>query len=312
MGTDLILLGERQDGSTFPIQVSLAPIDGDGEVYVLASVREVTERVQFQQQASVLNRVLRHNIRNRLNVIQGNVELLAAQVDDLRQDLEALGEAKWSWPAPESVQAGKTPLRGFFEDWKSFPDDAAAVLETVQESSEQLLDLAERARHLEESGASGRVTEPHDLSRVVREAIERIEVASIAVDGVDVEPHSFVFDPDSLSIVLHELLSNAVEHSETTTLEVRGRAEVDHYVLEVEDDGAGIPDVELETIESLQEGQLQHGLGLGLWVSKWFINRMNGDLSFETTDRGTVVRIRLPMDGAGEPTRYSSFRRRSL
>ena len=296
MGTDLILLGERQDGTTFPIQVSLAPISDGGETYVLASVRDVTERVQFQQQASVLNRVLRHNIRNRLNVIQGNVDLLADEVTALCQDLQSLGDEDWSWPVPESPETNATPLRRFFEDWKSFPDEAAEILETVQESSDQLLDLAERARQLEESGAGARPTEPHEIAAAVSQAIDEVDMEDIAIETVDVESRSFVFDPDGLSLVLHELLTNAVEHGATTRLWIRGLVEGNHYVLEVEDDGSGIPDVELETIQSVQEGQLQHGLGLGLWVSKWFLSRMDGDLDFETTENGTVVRVRLPLD----------------
>jgi PAS domain S-box-containing protein len=296
MGTDLILLGERRDGTTFPVQVSLAPITEGEDTYILASVRDVTERVQFQQQASVLNRILRHNIRNRLNVIQGNVDLLAEEVAAIRADLEALDDEDLTWPVPETPQVEKPPLRQFFEDWQSFPDQAAAILATVQESSDQLLDLAERARQLEETEPSAHGTEPHDVAATVREAVAVVDSEGLTVEANDVESRVFGFDRDALSIVLHELLSNAVEHGATDQLWIRGQVEEDHYVLEVEDDGAGIPDVELETIQSLQEGQLQHGLGLGLWVSKWFVSRMDGDLDFETTDTGTVVSVRLPLE----------------
>jgi len=58
----------------------------------------------------------------------------------------------------------------------------------------------------------------------------------------------------------------------------------------VENDGPGIPADELVALDDGTETNLQHGRGLlGLWQMKWDVDKLNGNLSFETAD-ATAVR----------------------
>ncbi|ERH11551.1 MAG: PAS sensor histidine kinase, partial [halophilic archaeon J07HB67] len=72
------LLNYRADGTSFWNQLDVVPIrDDEGSVtHYLGLQQDVTERRTRQERLSVLDRVLRHNIRNRTNVIVGTAELL--------------------------------------------------------------------------------------------------------------------------------------------------------------------------------------------------------------------------------------------
>ncbi|MEO6822971.1 MAG: PAS domain S-box protein, partial [Candidatus Nanopelagicales bacterium] len=50
MGSGLILDGVTRDGTRFPVDVSLTPVEADGESYVAAIVRDATPRVRTQRQ----------------------------------------------------------------------------------------------------------------------------------------------------------------------------------------------------------------------------------------------------------------------
>ena len=50
MGADLVLAARRQDGSEFPVDVSLSPLTTDDGLLVLAAVRDVTDRKRFEQE----------------------------------------------------------------------------------------------------------------------------------------------------------------------------------------------------------------------------------------------------------------------
>jgi PAS domain S-box-containing protein len=70
---------ERADGKRLWLEATLTPGDVGGEPRVLSIQRDVTERKRREQQLAVFNRVLRHNLRNRVDVIRSHAETLREQ-----------------------------------------------------------------------------------------------------------------------------------------------------------------------------------------------------------------------------------------
>jgi signal transduction histidine kinase len=63
----------------------------------------------------------------------------------------------------------------------------------------------------------------------------------------------------------------------------------------VADDGPGIPEMEIEVLESGEETPLAHSSGIGLWLVNWLTDHLNGQISFENREpRGSIVTVRLP------------------
>ena len=111
-------------------------------------------------------------------------------------------------------------------------------------------------------------------------------------------------EPDRLCQVLINLVSNAIKYNDATepVVEVRSRIGRGRYLIEVADNGPGIPRAERKLIfEKFARGQsggvtAPAGAGLGLAISRQLIERMNGKLELlPGTGQGACFRITLPL-----------------
>ncbi|WP_340101079.1 ATP-binding protein [Salinibaculum salinum] len=229
----------------FDPQVSAFTDQHDRRLGSLVSLRDVTERELRKQRLEVLNRVLRHNLRNRVDVIKSNAEAVATETDSEYAD-------------------------------------------AIHSSADGLATLSSKARSIDQLVSRPGRTSEADLASVARELAETS--GDVTVDGPD--SASLVTDWEALRSALESAIENAVEHADTSVT-VTIKAVDDGYEIAVADDGPGIPDSELASLDAETETPLQHGTGLGLWQLKWSVTKLNGELAFDTTD-GTTVRITVP------------------
>ncbi|MDS0259617.1 ATP-binding protein [Haloarcula sp. S1CR25-12] len=221
----------------------------------LISLRDVTRRRQRGQRIDVLNRLLRHNIRNEMNVVRGNADLLSDSVD------------------PEE--------RGRIDRIVRTVDDIVDRSNKIGRVSEAL--ESERARP---------IRLPQLLETVVEEARARHPDADIALTCPE---ECLVEGAPSLTLAVEELVDNAVEHSERApVVDITVTVRESGVVVRVSDDGPGIAPHERTVILAGEETPLQHGSGVGLWLVKWVVRNVGGTLSFAEGD-GTTVEIELPL-----------------
>jgi signal transduction histidine kinase len=230
--------------------------------YVLR-YRNVTDRHRYQKRLRVANRVLRHNLRNRMNVITGWAERLGESED------------------PEVTAAG----------------------DRITATAEDLVGLGEQVRLLVETADDiGDATERVVLRDHLEPLVERLrESRPDVVIESDLPPRATVVAPSAklLVIAVENLLENAVEHNDAEQPWVRlsvGRTEdAEHTRIRVVDDGPGIPEAEREVLHRGSETPLKHGSGLGLWLVYWTVTAAGGEVSFEEGDvDGGAVTLTLP------------------
>ena len=283
----VVLLNKHTDGRKWYNALDISPIRGpDGEVtHYLGFQRDVTEWVSHEQRVTVLDRVLRHNIRNRLNVVLG----YADQVDNALAEIEAL------------VPDDRTDSEALSDAID--PDSVRADVDRIRTAAADILDLSDSARRFREDIAVDGDADPVDAARVV------VDVASALVaeaDGADI----LVSTPDEpvtvagaapLSLVVEELLSNALEHVADPTVHVSLTVEGDDAVLRVADDGPGITSDSRVPLESGAETATEHGQGVGLWLVRWTIDAVGGTAGYEDgPDGGAVVTARFPIVDDGD------------
>jgi two-component system sensor histidine kinase KdpD len=210
----------------------------------------------------------------------------------------------------------KTPLASVLGAASTMRDLAGALsdtekrdlLATVIDESERLnrfianlLDMTKL-----ESGAIVPNTALHDLGEIVGSALRRaakiltahkVELV-LAADLPMLQLDAVLFEQ-----VLFNLLDNAAKYSPAeTTISIKSQRERDQVVLQIADEGSGIPPDEVESVFDkfyrVQKGDhVRPGTGLGLAISRGFVEAMHGTISAANrSDRsGAVLTIRLPV-----------------
>lgn len=253
----------QQDGQPLEFRVELSPLtdSGDNHVGYTLLFQDVTEEMRREQRLSVLNRVLRHNLRNDLTVARGYISESARQSEE---------------------------------------SDIAGMLERADQRLQELTATGETAREIERTvGGSDTHRKDVELGTFLADLLSEVESAHPDATVTVAGEETIETNPGVLQSVLEELVTNAIHHHDGGKPEITVAVEetgTDSIAITVSDDGPGIPEHELEALKQDQETALRHGSGLGLWLVKWGVVRLAGDLSFETDENGTRVTITLPVE----------------
>ncbi|WP_338728546.1 histidine kinase N-terminal 7TM domain-containing protein [Haladaptatus sp. DJG-WS-42] len=255
---ELITLGSKNDVRHYEVSRSNLRDHHERTIGQVLVFRDVTERFRYQQRLDVLNRVLRHNLRNEMNVVYG----FADRLEEAGADAELTGRLKQK--SLHLVDMGNK-ARAVQEIIDTTHDDLTQI--SVAEVIEDKVALVER----------------------------RFPALDVTVESVpaDTVTCGWVIEP-----TIENLLENAAEHNtdEQPTATIAASVEDDWLTISIADNGPGIPENEIEVLNAGQETSLMHSRGLGLWLVNWAVKVLAGDLSFSENDpHGTVVTIQIPL-----------------
>jgi PAS domain S-box-containing protein len=243
----------------FDVTVSAVTNTNDRRIGRVVTMRDVTERTHDEQRLDVLNRVLRHNLRNEMNIVAACAEELSGRVDD----------------------------------------DDRELVETVRERANDVASLGDTARRIEtllESADEG-AFEPLErmLSRVLERGRDQYPTATF--ESAWTTEEETVYCPRTLQPVVWSLLENAAVN-ENATVTVFVTPGTDGYVsVTVADDGPAIPKREREVLKSGTETPLDHTSGLGLWLAVWGVRSIGGTIDFESeAETGNAITLHVPCE----------------
>lgn len=260
-----VVAGEPTSEHAFALSVGWSVGAGPGALvgyYYDRLGRSLSRERDLTNRLTVLQRVLRHNLRNEVTMIRGAAEDVRRMVDD------------------EAIE-GK--------------------LDVVVRHSDRVTRLSEQSGRLTRVWQTDGVV-VHDAGGVVDDARDwfrrnhpDVPLAADSPDGC-----RFVAHPD-IGLAVREALDNAATHNDEVevSLSVRddeGAAGV--TTIEVEDTGSGIPLSELRPLRSGAERPMAHTSGLGLWLVYWLVELSGGELDVgREGGAGTTVELRLPTAG---------------
>lgn len=231
-------------------------------------IRDVTELVSHQQRLQVLNRILRHNVRNDVTVIRGAAEAISHQTE------------------------GEPAMLG----------------ERIVTRAENLERISQKAGDINHNTARDRSLDRCDPGTVLEEILDSMRARyPAATVSVSVDAPAISTDRELLTRTLTEVIENALDHGgqqPTVTISVTARDEAVEFV--VADDGPGIPESELEPLRTGEETALQHTSSLGLWLLYWEARTLGGSIDFRNTDDGATVTLTIPAGPDGERERATA------
>ncbi|MFB6305206.1 MAG: PAS domain S-box protein [Haloferacaceae archaeon] len=256
------LLNYRADGTPFWNELTLAPVEGPaGETTHFVGIqRDVTGRKRRDRLLDVLNRVLRHNLRNDVQVIESYARMIAEEVDDRPADMAT----------------------------------------TVADTAADLAALGSKARELEATTKRERPPLPRPVGDVVDAAVDAVEDrdAAVRVDGLDAGAHVPARVETALAELVENAVVHAGDAPAVTVAAERcpdhaSTEGSDCVVFRVSDDGPGLPDAERRVLEQGYETKLEHGTGIGLWLVDWTVTDVGGSVDVRTDD-GTTATVHVP------------------
>lgn len=242
-------------GSAVPIEAA------DGEQYIVGLFTDLTRRRRYMHSLKVLNRILRHNIRNEVNVILGHLELLRSEVGA----------------------------------------DGHERIDALYDIMDDLLDRADTARELETliRQTDPDVLSSVRLDTPLRRALETAKVEYDATFDTppSFEPVEVIAD-DTVRRVLDEVIENAVEHNDADRPRVRVSTTVSDgsVVVRVADNGPGVPPADRDRVLGREEiDQLHHGEGFGLFFVDQAMKTYGGDVRIGDSELGgATFELRFP------------------
>ena len=225
---------------------------GEAVAYAVDSVRTRKELVRREQRLQVFNRILRHNLRNDLNVVLGHAENIGDEHPDAEREAGIIRRK-----ANELIE----------------------ISEKAREVG-KTLDADDRTRR--------QIDLTTCVERTCAEFRQTYPDADVTADLPDAVT---VYADKTLEAAIGEVLENAIEHNDrarpTVTLSVSAAGGNDEWVeLTVADDGPGIPEEERTVLVEGEETALHHGSGLGLWLANWIVGKFGGELRFGTGETG--------------------------
>lgn len=288
VGSTYELSAQRCDGSRFPVEVSITPIDQQDRFVVI--LRDITiqkaaedalrkARDQAIEASEAKSRFLAnvsHELRTPLNAIIGYSELVTEDLD---------GEED----------------QGILDDVEKIGRAGRHLLNLINE----ILDLSKI-----EAGEMQVYNEEVVLAEVIDEVFDTIKPIvdrngnTLRVD-IDEAPAELFCDQMKLRQILLNLLSNASKFTRRGMIRIFGYEESDEQgewvVLEVIDRGIGIPEEKLiELFDAFKQADNSTtrdfgGTGLGLTICKHFVELMGGTIAVDSqVGKGSTFRIRLP------------------
>ncbi len=259
---------EHSDGSTFPVEVHARRVMLEGEERFVVIGRDISERkeseTRLEQQRDnleILNQMVRHDIRNDLQLIMTHLDLLAPHVDE----------------------AGNDHIMQIRES----TDRAVTLTETAREMADVML--------TDESDRQPTALKPI-LVREIDDTRSSYPEADIETDGS--VPNVEVLANDVLNSVFRNILENAVQHNDGDDPQIRASVRPLETTVRVRiaDNGSDIPEDHIEEMFGKgKKGLTSEGSGIGLHLVNTLVDRYGGAVWVDHDDPiGKAFVVELP------------------
>ncbi len=330
MGHGRDLRGQKKNGETFSVEVSLSTYTQNGERYVIAFIVDITHRKEIEQniikqqkqlenvtdEMRKLNAELEAKVEERTVILKEALQRLEQSQEELSEALDKerqLNEIKSRFVSMASHEF-RTPLStvlssaSLLAKYTTTEDQEKRNrhIDKIKASVKHLNDLLEDFLSLGklDEGKVGAVFHELNLHELVQETIDEMRGLIKKDQKIEYrhEGEKLVeSDKKLIKNILINLISNAIKFSgEGSTIHVAGRVNAREAVLSVKDEGIGISEEDQRHLfSSFFRGKNAlniQGTGLGLHIVKRYLDLLGGNVHLESgLGKGTTITFHIPI-----------------
>jgi PAS domain S-box-containing protein len=330
MGSNLNLLAVKKNGDQFPVEISLTFYQAEGVRQIVSFVNDITERKRAESDLIKLTEKLETKVNERTKELSDALMELSHTNEGLNIEMERrikvedkirgmlekekeLNELKSRFVSMASHEF-RTPLGGILSSISliaKYPLTEEAPkrekhIQTIKKSVKNLTNILNDFLSLDklEQGIISSSPSEFNLLPFIDTIVEDFRDSHKHQILIEHNNHEIIAyqDKEMIRNVLINLISNAIKYSaDNTTVCIRTQLEKNNIVIEVEDQGLGIP---LDDQKHLFERFFRahnvttlQGTGLGLNIVKRYLDLMGGHISFSSIENhGTTFRVSLPLE----------------
>lgn len=290
IGIGRVVVGQRKNGSTFPMELAVGEMRSGGERYFTGFIRDLTERQQNETRLQQLQSELVHMSR-----FTALGEMASTLAHEINQPLTAIANyLKGCRRLLQRMDGAEVPM----------------LRDGVDQAAEQALRAGQVIRHLREFVARGE-SERHveSLPKLIEEA-SALALVGAKEKGVRI---TYAFDPaaplvlaDRIQVqqVLLNLIRNAIEAMQEVSLReltvaTQARPQEELIAVSVADTGPGIaPEITSELFQPFVTTK-PHGMGVGLSICRTIIEAHGGKIWAES-EPGLGTRFTFTLRAVGQ------------
>jgi len=302
------LIGVKKNGEEIFIELSFGKIEYEGAYYYKALISDISKRKQKEEKINHLNIQLEEEVKLRNSELEKLIEQLKIslskekELNNLKTKFITL--ASHEFKTPLSAILSSTELMGKYADLHNI-EKRQEHLEKVKIMIHRLNGMIDDFLTLEniEIGVikpSYAYFKISDLTGAIsRNSTPFLKNKQILTFETIIED-TIYHDKKIINIILTNLLQNAIKYSsENSNIKVNISANEANIYFSIKDNGIGIPKNEQNLIFNrffrAKNALYYPGTGIGLNIVKGYINNLNGNISFKSTEnKGTTFNVQLP------------------